>query len=63
MAAAKSVQNPEITFDGDLCIIRIDMTQTQGKSGSGKSEVVATTRGNITLPGGLKLGLNCYRPL
>jgi hypothetical protein len=63
MAAPKSVQNPEISYDGDVVVIRIDLTQTQGKSSSGKSEIVASTHGNVLLKDGVKLGLNCYRPL
>lgn len=63
MAAKTQVQNPQITTDGDILTIVIDMSQTQGKSSSGKSEIVASTHGNVLVGNGLKLGLNCYRPV
>ena len=43
--------------------VEIDLTNDAGLSKSGKSQVIATTSGNITLDGGIKLGLNCYRPV
>lgn len=51
------------TKDG-LVTVTFDPKQTQGPSASGKTQVVATTSGNVDVPGfpGLKLGVNCYGP-
>jgi len=52
--------------NGTLTItIVVDETKVEYReSGSGKSRVVATTGGNITIGmGGMKLGLNVYRKL
>lgn len=46
--------------DGE-CVIRFRVDRDVGPSASGKTTVVATTRGNVTLPGGVTLGLNAYR--
>lgn len=46
--------------DGE-CVIRFRLDREVGPSASGKTTVVATTRGNVTLPGGVTLGLNAYR--
>jgi len=46
--------------DGELTIV-IDLTKEFGLSGSGKSVVIASTLGNMELPGGVKLGLNAYK--
>lgn len=50
--------------DNKLHII-VDLTQTHGKSHSGKSMTVATTNGNVVLDpiSRIKLGLNVYRPV
>jgi len=46
--------------DNQLTIV-VDLTKDFGESKSGKSIVVASTEGNMTLPDGTKLGLNAYR--
>lgn len=53
----------EIKETADQIIITIDKKHDGGVSGSGKSQIIATTSGNISLSDGIKLGLNCYRPL
>ena len=48
--------------DGKL-ILEIDTKNAGEVSKSGKSTVIASTRGNVGIPGtDLKLGLNIYRP-
>lgn len=49
------------TKDG-LVQITFDPKALQGPSASGKTQVVATTSGNVEVPGfpGLKLGVNAY---
>jgi hypothetical protein len=44
-------------------IIRVKRDANHGVSASGKSVIVATTAGNVSLPGGVKLGLNAYKPV
>jgi len=43
--------------------ITVDLKKEFGKSGSGKSIVIASTEGNIGIDGtdGVKIGLNVYR--
>lgn len=48
---------------GGVLSLVIDTSQDLGPSSSGKSRLVASTNGNVTLPLGLKLGLNCYDPI
>src|SRR5437588_11222833 len=58
------MQNVEFELEGDQLIIRIDLSQELGVSSSGKSAIIATTGGNVTVPGweAVKVGLNVYRP-
>lgn len=56
-------RNVSVELDGNMLIIRADIGAETTTSGSGKSEVVASTNGNVAVPGtDLKLGLNLYRP-
>lgn len=50
------------TIDGERLILALDLSGNFGPSGSGKSRKVATTGGNVTVCGGLKLGINAYDP-
>jgi ABC-type dipeptide/oligopeptide/nickel transport system ATPase component len=49
--------------DGHLVIV-VDLNQEIGESASGKSVIIATTGGNVSVPGyeQVKVGLNVYRP-
>ena len=52
----------EIGADG-IMVIRINTAALGVASASGKSAVIATTNGNVGVPGtDCKLGLNFYRP-
>lgn len=55
--------NIEAEVKGDKLVLTIDVAAEHGRSASGKSTIVATTRGNVQVPGvdGLVLGLNAYR--
>jgi hypothetical protein len=57
-------KNIETKVQGDKLIITIDLSKSYGLSGSGKSEIIASTEGNISLPGHeeVKIGVNVYRP-
>ena len=49
-------------IEGDLLILTIDLTQNFGSSSSGKSTIIATTSGNVAIPGtNAQLGLNLYK--
>jgi len=55
--------NIEVTVKGNIATFTIDLSKRLGASASGKSETVASTRGNVTIPGtAVKLGLNAYVP-
>jgi hypothetical protein len=57
------MDNVQIEVRDKKAIITIDLTKEFGLSKSGKTIVVATTRGNVPIPGAeaYRLGLNCYR--
>lgn len=55
--------NLKAGVDGDILTITVDLSKRHGKSKSGKSEVVATTGGNVALPNGVKIGINAYMPV
>lgn len=56
------MKNIEMNVEGEILTIRIDLSQDFGPSSSGKTTIVATSEGNVTLPGREeKLGLNVYK--
>ena len=57
------MENIKIELNDNIAIITIDLSKEFGKSGSGKTIVVATTRGNVPIPGAenFRLGVNCYK--
>jgi len=56
------MSNLKITVTGNIATITIDLSKTLGPSKSGKTTLVATTSGNVTIPGtDVKLGLNAYK--
>lgn len=57
------MKNVDMKVDGKKLTITIDLSADHGKSKSGKSTVVATTEGNLSVPNfpDIKLGLNVYR--
>jgi hypothetical protein len=56
------MKNVQLEVRGQQLIITVDLTQNQGPSASGKTEIIATTGGNVAVPGReeIKLGLNVY---
>jgi hypothetical protein len=51
----------EIRVEGDKAVITFDLKARHGPSGSGKSQIVASTGGNVLIGGTeVKLGLNAY---
>ena len=56
------MKNIEINVAGDVLTIKVDLSKTFGKSSSGKSTIIASTEGNVSVPGKeeVKIGLNVY---
>lgn len=56
-------ENVTASIDGDVFILRIDLTEEHGKSSSGRNFNVASTRGFQEIPGkpGCRFNLNVIR--
>jgi len=56
------MKNVDMKIDGDVLVVRVDLTRNFGMSSSGKSKIVASTEGSVSIPGreNVKLGLNIY---
>ncbi len=50
-------------IEGDILTITVDLSKEFGKSSSGKSIIIGTTEGNVSVPGkeDVKVGVNVYR--
>jgi|HubBroStandDraft_2_1064218.scaffolds.fasta_scaffold3230782_1 hypothetical protein len=57
------MQNITAVIDGNTLKLTIDLSRTLGLSKSEKSQIIATTSGNVPLDGmpDVKLGINIYR--
>ncbi len=57
------MKNCEMKLDGNILTITVDISKEFGKSSSGKSLIIASTEGNISIPEkeDIKIGLNVYR--
>ncbi len=56
------MKNVEMTVEGTILTMKVDLSKEFGPSASGKTIIVASTEGNVTVPGRLeKVGLNVYR--
>ena len=57
------MKNVDMTVEGNILTIKVDLTKDFGPSSSGKTIIIASTEGNAALPGdeGTKVGLNVYR--
>ena len=56
------MKNVEMHVDGNILTIKVDLSKEFGPSASGKTIIVASTEGNITIPEREeKVGLNVYR--
>ena len=57
------MDNIQIEVKDNKAVITIDLSKDFGPSKSGKTIVVASTRGNVPIPGAetIHLGLNCYK--
>lgn len=56
-------KNVDLTVEGNILTIKVDLSKDFGPSSSGKTNIIATTEGNISIPGReeVKLGLNIYK--
>lgn len=57
------MKNVQMIVEHGMLIIKVDLTKEIGPSSSGKNVIIATTGGNIDVPGvdDTKIGLNVYR--
>jgi len=56
------LKNIEMTVEGETLTIKVDLSKDFGKSKSGKTIIVASTEGNVSVPErDEKIGLNIYR--
>ena len=56
------MKNVEMTIEGETLIIKVDLSKDFGPSKSGKTIIVASTEGYVSvLKRDEKLGLNIYR--
>lgn len=58
------MKNIEMRVEGNTLIITADLTQEYGLSSSGKSSIIASTDGSVSVPEheNIKVGVNIYRP-
>ena len=56
------MKNVEIKVEGNILTIKVDLTKEFGPSASGKTIIIASTEGNVSVPDrDEKIGLNVYR--
>ena len=56
------MENMEMTVNGDELTIKVNLKQDLGLSKSGKTRIIATSRGNAKIPGtDVTIGLNIYK--
>ena len=56
------MKNVELTVNGTMLTIRIDLSKDFGPSSSGKTTIIASTEGNVSIPDREeKIGLNIYK--
>ena len=56
------MKNVELSVQGNILTIKVDLTKEFGPSSSGKTVIIASTEGNFRLPEREEVvGLNVYR--
>lgn len=57
------MQNVDMKIEGSKLTITVDLSKDFGLSKSGKTIIIATTGGNVAVPGNeaVKVGLNIYK--
>ena len=63
MSGGAKMKNVQMSVEGQELIIKVDLSQSFGRSSSGKSIIIASTEGNQSIPGNeeIKIGLNIYK--
>ena len=56
------MQNVHMAVEGNILTIKVDLSKEFGPSSSGKTIIIASTEGNVSIPDREeKVGLNVYR--
>lgn len=57
------MKNCEMKLTGNILTITVDISKEYGMSSSGKSLIISSTEGNISIPEKeeIKIGLNIYK--
>lgn len=56
------MKNVEMSVEGSVLTIRVDLSKEFGPSSTGKTIIIASTEGNVIVPNRQeKVGLNVYR--
>ncbi len=57
------MKNVEMSVTGTILTITVDLSKEFGPSASGKTIIIASTEGNVSIPGmeEKKIGLNVYK--
>jgi len=57
------MKNVQMSVKDNTLTITVDLSKEYGPSSTGKSIIIASTEGNVSVPGseGIKIGLNVYR--
>ena len=57
------MKNCEMKLEGTILTITVDISKEYGTSSSGKSIIIGSTEGNVSIPEkeDIKIGLNVYR--
>ena len=57
------MKNVEMKVEDNMLTIKVDLTKEFGPSASGKTIIIASTEGNISIPekDEIKIGLNVYK--
>ena len=58
------MKNVEMTLAGTILTLKVDLSKSFGPSASGKTTIIASSEGNVTVPvpgKDVKLGVNVYQ--
>lgn len=57
------MKNVEMNLEGEILTIKVDISKEFGPSSSGKTIIIASTEGNVSIPSReeVKVGLNVYK--
>lgn len=55
------MKNVDVKIEGDVMVIKVDISKDFGKSSSGKTTIIASTEGNQEVKKNVFVGLNVYK--